>query len=154
MADRRTGLYFASLAEAAEDVKRARQTGYVLAGNWSLAQILQHLNLTMRITLYGPPFKLPAPVRPVVKLMFMPVLKRGKPISFRAKAPKAVAPDDSPDEEETVEEFYALVAQLMDTNTPFVEIHPLLGKLDRPQWLLMQKWHAAHHLSFVVPNEP
>ncbi|WP_037250293.1 DUF1569 domain-containing protein, partial [Rhodopirellula europaea] len=49
--------------------------------------------------------------------------------------------------------FYSLADTLMDPSTPFVSHYPMLGRLTREQWLLMQQWHAAHHLSFAVPND-
>ena len=153
MSERRLNLVYATLADASDDVRTAVENGYELTGNWTLAQILEHLNKTMQMTLDGPPFKANALMRPVYRIMLMPLLKRGKPVKLRAKAPPTLTPGDDLDEQACIERFHSLVAQLCDPATEFQPFHPLMGNLNRDQWLLMQKWHAAHHLSFVVPSE-
>ena len=152
MTERRMDLFFPDLAAAARDVQHAREAGYQLTGNWNLAQILDHLNRTMRMTFEGAPFKYPAPLRLICRLALMPMIRGGKPTKVRGKAPAALTPPDEADESDNAEEFYRLVNKLTDPTTPFVALHPVFGKFTREQWLLMQKWHAAHHLSFVVPT--
>lgn len=93
-------LRYPDLASACDDVRRLRESDYELAGSWSLAQILDHLNMSMQMTIDDAGFAFPAPLRPLFKLMLLPMMRKGK----------------------------------------------------REQWLLMQKWHAAHHLSYVVPK--
>lgn len=153
MGERRLDLVFETLADASEDVRVASENGYELVGQWSFAEILEHLNLTMQMTMDGADFGYPAIVRPLVRLLFMPTIKRGKPLKIKASAPKSLVPRDNLDEVDCVERFHSMVAKLSDPNTEFQPIHPLLGKLNRGQWLNMQKWHAAHHLSFVVPKK-
>ena len=152
MPQRRLDLVYRSLADASRDVRDAQEFGYQLVGNWSLSQILEHLSLTMQMTLERPSFQYPALVRPIFRLFFMPTIKKGKPVKLKASAPKSLAPSDNLDESECVEKFHALIEKLVDPATEFQSFHPLLGNLNREEWLLMQKWHAAHHLSFMVPN--
>ncbi|QDV23865.1 DUF1569 domain-containing protein [Aureliella helgolandensis] len=150
--DRRMDLRYSDLGAACADVVRLRDGGYVLVGNWSLAQILDHLNMSMQMTIDGAEFKFPALLRPVMKMMFMPTLRTGKPSKLRGKAPKQLQPAIDLDEGACADRFFALANTLMNLSTTFVTHYPMLGRLNREQWLLLQQWHAAHHLSFVVPD--
>ncbi|TWU15195.1 DUF1569 domain-containing protein [Allorhodopirellula heiligendammensis] len=150
-AQRRMDLRYPDLGAACADVAQLRQGGYELVGTWSLAQILDHLNMSMQMTTDGAPFTFPALMRPVMKLMFMPTMRKGKPSKLRGKAPQQLQPALALDEDVCVNRFYKLAESLMDPSTPFVSHYPMLGRLNREQWLLLQQWHAAHHLSFVVP---
>ena len=152
MSERRLELVYDSLADASSDVRNAMDNGYELVGTWSLAEILQHLNLTMRMTLEGPAFQASALMRPVYRILFMPMIKKGRPVKIRATAPKSLTPANDLDENACADRFHELVARLSDPTTEFQPFHPLMGNLNREQWLLMQKWHAAHHLSFMVPT--
>ncbi|GAA5505598.1 DUF1569 domain-containing protein [Novipirellula caenicola] len=151
IAARRMDLRYPDLDAACADIARLREGGYELVGTWSLAQILDHLNMSMQMTIDGAEFAFPALLRPVMKLMFMPTMRKGKPSKLRGKAPKQLQPACDLDEDACANRFYALAETLMDPSTPFVTHYPMLGRLNREQWLLMQQWHAAHHLSFVVP---
>ena len=152
MAERRTELFFESLQDASGDVKDLVARGYSLTGGWSLAQILEHLNLAMEMQLVKPNFGYPFFVRPVLKFFMMPIMKKGKPIKMRVGAPSQLSPGDDLDEAATIDRFHGLVDKLTDPATEIQPFHPVVGNLNREQWLIMQKWHAAHHLSFVVPN--
>lgn len=153
IATRRMDLRYPDLGAACTDIARLREGGYELVGTWSLAQILDHLNLSMQMTIDGADFTFPSLMRPVMKWMFMPTMRKGKPSKLRGKAPEQLQPAKDLDEDACAKRFYSLAETLMDPSTPFVSHYPMLGRLTREQWLLMQQWHAAHHLSFVVPND-
>ena len=149
MPERRMDLKFNSLGETATEVKHLHEVGWERAGNWSLAQILEHLNVTLRMTMGEIPFFLPAPVRPLIKLAFMPTVRKGLPIRLRAIAPKSLQPGPSPDEREMVDRYCTLVDLLLTSETQFAPIHPVFGRVNRDEWLQIQTWHATHHLSFM-----
>lgn len=151
-ASRRIELYFDSLADAIADADQLHREGWSRAGNWSLGQILDHLNITLRFSFGDIPFYLPMPIRPIVKLVFWPTIVRGKPIRLRGVAPKKLQPRSEPDESMVVREFTELVKKHFDQQLEFVPIHPVFGRLARQDWLLVQKWHVTHHLSFMVPS--
>lgn len=149
---RRRKLKFGSLADAAEEVTRLAQADYERAGTWSLQQVLQHLNKTMEIAFEGHPFLLPAMVRPVAKLVGLPLMRMGVQFPAGAKAPIGLIPVDDPDLETEVAKFLKLAKLIGDPSTVLHSLHPLLGKINHEQWNAMQRWHAAHHLSFIVPR--
>ncbi|EMB16534.1 DUF1569 domain-containing protein [Rhodopirellula europaea] len=143
---------FKNLNEACDEVRHLREYGYQLAGTWSLAQILDHLNRSMQMTVDGADFTFPAILRPIFRLLMMPTLRKGKPSKLRGKAPQPLIPDPHADEETVAKRFYELAERLMHPDTEFAASYPMLGRLSREEWLLLQRWHIAHHLSFVVPE--
>ncbi len=149
---RRRKLKFDDLADAASEVKRLSQAAYERAGTWSLQQVLQHLNKTMDMSIDGYPFLLPALARPVVKLIALPLMRRGVQFPSGAKAPSGLLPSDDADLETEVARFCKLVRIIADPSTKLHPQHPLVGKINHEQWNVMQRWHAAHHLSFIVPR--
>ncbi|MEL7498707.1 MAG: DUF1569 domain-containing protein [Planctomycetota bacterium] len=150
---RRLNLRFKTLRDASYDVRQLIDGGYELTGNWSLAQILKHLNLTMEMMHERPDFHYPFFLRPILKLVMLPMMRRGKPIRMRASVPVSLAPQEEEDLGTVSHRFHELVDQLTDPKTEFQPFHPLLGNLNREQWLVMQTWHATHHLSFAVPKQ-
>ena len=151
MTARRMDLHFDSLRDAISEVERLHQSGWERAGTWSLGQILDHLNITLRFTFGEIPFFLPPPLRPVVKFFFWPTVVKGLPIRLKGVAPKPIQPRPEPDEREMVQTFVELVERHFDESIPFAPIHPVFGRLDREGWLLVHQWHVTHHLSFMVP---
>lgn len=149
---KRRKLKFASLADAALEARRLSQTSYARAGTWNLAQVLQHLNRTMQMAIDGHPFLLPAIARPIAKFIALPLMRRGVQFPGGAKAPPTLVPADDADLQSELEEFERLSLLIADPATKLHALHPLLGKIDHDQWIVMQRWHAAHHLSFIVAN--
>jgi hypothetical protein len=147
---RRIELYFESLSDAIADVDHLHREGWSRAGNWSLGQILDHLNITLRFSFGDIPFYLPMPIRPIVKLVFWPTIVKGKPIRLRGVAPKKLQPRSEPDESVVVKEFTELVQRHINPNIEFAPIHPVFGRLARQDWLLVQKWHVTHHVNFML----
>lgn len=150
MVERRTVRY-THLSEAVEDVERLSEQGYERAGTWSLEQNLDHLNKTMTMAIEGTTFKMPFFLRPLLRLLIWPKMKRGDVIRFRASAPPFLTPDDGPNLDAAIEEFQRLTAEI-ESDRPLTDFHPVFGKFNREDWVLMQRWHTAHHLSFLVPT--
>ena len=152
MSVRRRDLVFPQLSDASSDVRQLRSVGYELVGNWSLAQILEHLSKSLEMAIVRPDFKMNFLIRPIFKMMLLPMMRRGKPMGMTVKVPPTLAPSDNLDEAAAAEKFHAMIANLSDPNTEFQPFNPLMGKLTRDQWLVMQRWHCAHHLSYAVPK--
>ena len=148
--DRRP-LQFSNLQEAVEDAHRLNDDGYHRAGNWSLAENLDHLNKTMRLAIDGPSFMLPAPIRPLLKWYVFGKMKRGEVITARANAPEPVQPANDVEVDAALAEFARLAKLIESDDTQLASMHPVFGKFTREEWKIMQRWHAAHHLSFLLP---
>ncbi|MEM7454229.1 MAG: DUF1569 domain-containing protein [Planctomycetota bacterium] len=152
MSKRRLDLRYETLGAASREVRSSMEHGYELAGNWSLAQILDHLTLTMNMCMERPDFKFNIFVRTFAQMLFPRFIRKGTPVSLRASAPPPLAPREGLDLDEATARFHAVIEKLEDESTEFQPFHPLLGNLDRDGWLEMQRWHNAHHLSFMVPT--
>lgn len=149
----RRPLRFEHLDEALAEIRKLAGIGYDRAGNWSLEQNVDHLNKTMRMAIEGTSFKFPALIRPILKWLFYGKMKRGERIKTRATAPAPLQPDDDLRLESLIDEFEKLAAQIESPDTELVDLHPVFGKFSREEWQIMQRWHAAHHLSFLIPKE-
>jgi hypothetical protein len=63
-------------------------------------------------------------------------------------------PDDSPDLKQEITEYVALIRQVMADDAPLLPDHPVFGRTAKSEWRQFHAWHAAHHFSFLIPNEP
>lgn len=149
----RRHLRFAHLDEAVQEISRLQACGYDRAGNWSLEQIVDHLNRAMRMAVDGPPFMLPAPLRPLLKWLFFGRMQRGEMLKLRGRAPASMQPTADSDFDAGKAEFASLAAVIESDETPLAPVHPVFGRFRRDEWRVMQRWHAAHHLGFLTPRE-
>ncbi|MES1213417.1 MAG: DUF1569 domain-containing protein [Singulisphaera sp.] len=146
MATRRP-LEFQSLEEVMPDVERLL-AGHGTAGQWSLAQICNHLAMALRSTA-RPPREMPAatPEQSVLKKRFFSqkAFPPGRP------APAPFVPRDDLDIDTEVAALADAIKLMLAADGPFPS-HPYLGPLSREEWLRFHTMHAEHHLSFAVPN--
>ena len=63
-------------------------------------------------------------------------------------------PDGSPDLRQEISEYVSLVRQVMADDAPLLPDHPVFGRTTKDEWRQFHAWHAAHHFSFLIPNEP
>lgn len=148
----RRKIRFSSLHEALEDARSLQSTGYEQVGNWNLEQIVDHLVKTFPITVEQANFGIPRLVRPILKWFLFGKVRRGEWLSMQATAPPQLVPDDNIELDERLKEFEHWANLLESDETEFVPLHPVFGKINREEWLTMQRWHAAHHLSFLIPQ--
>ena len=149
MAAARRKLVFTSLGEVMPEVERLL-AGHTTVGRWSLAQILNHLALTMRLPLDGVPAKFRWPVR----RLFGPVVRR---LSFwlgwipaGVQVPEIYLPPLGLDAGHEAEALRLSIGRFGASAAPLDE-HPLLGRMTLVEWERFHCLHCAHHLSFVVP---
>ncbi len=149
---RRRHLRFSTLQEAVADAKLLQANGYDRIGNWSLGQNVEHLNKTLRMATVGEPFMVPAIIRPLLKLIVFRKMKKGDMLKFRAKAPPAVQPAEDVDAKIAIAEFEALSTAVEAEDAELAATHPVFGTFSAQEWRIMQRWHASHHLGFLVPK--
>lgn len=149
----RRHLVFQHLDEAIADARHLSQ-GYEQTGGWNLEQNLSHLNKSMRMAMEGLDWGLPKLIRPVMRWVFLGRMKRlgSRAIKVKATAPPQLQPDEELNLQTQLTEFERLANMMESPETELIALNPVFGKLDRSQWQTMQRWHAAHHLSFLVPT--
>ena len=144
-------LSYESLDEIMPDVDRLLD-GHTTVGNWSLAQICRHLATLMRRLV-----DLPASTSHDASQRVGEELKRqffesgmvpeGIPTS------PVLLPADSLNQREEAEELRQAIAHYKASPGPVVP-HVLFGYLTRAEWDRFHCIHAAHHLSFAIPQAP
>jgi hypothetical protein len=144
----RRSIRFAQLSDVINDVERLRSSHRTL-GQWSLAQICNHLSATMRYTVEG----FPGPRAPwLVRHTFGATAKRfmlwtGR-IPEGVRAPNGYVPAPKLELDKEVEGLKEAVARFQRADGQLKE-HPLIGSMTRAQWEQYHCAHCAHHLSFV-----
>lgn len=149
----RRQITFKDLDAAVCECKRLSDLGYRKMGNWSLGQICRHLRLNLEASLDGYPkwMSLFAPLRPIMRKFLLPRLLRGDSPTGIRTASIYVPPDNLDDQSEL--SAYIESAQRFQTYTGNFYAHPGFGLLDRQLLEHFHAAHAAHHLSFLVPDD-
>lgn len=149
VAGRRT-LHFSSYDELLDEIRSlaARPTRHL--GNWSLAQVCQHLAAAMNMAIDGPPFKANFLLRLAGPFLKKRVISR--PLSPGFKFPKtatALMPQDSEvaDGVAAVEQAVARLGQ-----NPERKPHVIFGPMTQEEWDQLNFRHAEMHLSFILPE--
>jgi hypothetical protein len=151
MTPARRALTFASLDEVMPYVDRLLE-GYTTVGNWSLAQICEHLARSINCTIDGFPVRAPWIVRKTLgRLLLWRILRTGR-FAEGMKAPAEYQPAGGGDERAAAEGLRAALRRFATHAGPLVE-HPMGGWVSREVWVRFHCIHCAHHLSFAVPAE-
>jgi Protein of unknown function (DUF1569) len=152
VAERRL-LSLASLEEILPEVRRL-QKGHETVGQWSLAQICNHLAMAFSVVAAGPR---------VVESASATQEERDRHAGIRQRffalerfpdgrdSPPPLVPGDGLDEHHEAEELASALARFSAAGGPF-PAHPRIGPLSRDEWVWFHRMHAAHHLGFVVPR--
>lgn len=145
----RRKLRFDSIDEILPDVRRL-EAGHRTVGQWSLARICRHLADTFDGSIDG--FDLSVhrfKRRSLSRWMWRYTLRYGIPANYTVNA-NLTPPDDAAlgDSilrlERAIERYRAHEGPLRP--------HPLFDRLSRDEWARMHCIHAAHHLSFAIPE--
>ena len=121
-------------------------------GNWSFAQILEHLAISLEGSIDGLPFKAPWPMRVVGKLFLKNKFLNGAlPPGFQIpdSARPVVYPDEAITVEASLEHLRRAIARCR--NEPGRASHPLLDNLSQDEWDRFSLRHAELHMSFIRP---
>lgn len=150
--NQRRPLKFDDLRESVSEVHRLNTSGYDKAGNWNLGQACQHLSKTLRMSLEGSSFSLPFFLKPIARWLLFRSVMKGVPTRLSAKAPPQVRPDDNADAEHEVTEYETWVRKVLAEEASLLPDHPVFGRVTADEWRRFHAWHAAHHLSFLLPK--
>ncbi len=146
----RRAVHYETLDELLADAEGLVRGEVRTVGNWSLAQILDHLTKLMVGSIDGFQSSLPWPVRMVAKFFFKKrFLKKGVPPGFKIPAnAKDVLPEERP-VPEAIEAFRRAIRRLQQEDKR--AHHPVFGKMSKDEWTQLHLRHAELHLSFVFP---
>jgi hypothetical protein len=146
MPERRV-LDFASLNEIMPDVERLLE-GHLTLGQWTLAQILEHLATSIRLTALGRAGSRRGQGSDEFRQQFY--RSRRFPEGIQAPHPRLIPPADA-DIHVQKQALEDAIARFTSADGPFPE-HPLLGALSKEEWNQFHCIHCAHHLGFAAPK--
>ena len=154
--DRRQ-LDFHSADDVIADIKMLQSSGYRKTKNWNLSQVCEHLTTTMIGGLDGWGFRLPWIVRATyMNWEFNRAIKKrkiatGLPTLDRLKPKQATSAENEPDDQLAIDRCIETCRRTEAYNGTMIE-NPLLNHVTADQWKDYMWVHAAHHLSFLVPD--
>lgn len=148
----RRNLQFTTLDEVRDDIQALAAGSYVTVGNWSFAQILDHLGSAMNSSLDGFSFQGPWFVRwcvaPFIKNSIL--TKQMKPGFKLPKKFSSYLPNEDCTMDDALPKVLAAIERF-DEEIPTAD-HPFFGKMASEEWMSLHLRHAELHLSFVVPT--
>jgi len=135
------------LNERVENGAKLRATG-----NWTPAQVIDHVSKNIAFSLDGfpPGIRAPLPVRLLLKLKKPSLLlKPMKPgIMVKGRAGQALAPDADVIWGQAVTRLRNIIARLQKGER-MLQAHPAFGALVHEEWIQLHCRHAEMHLSFI-----
>ena len=153
----RRKLQFRTLHEILRDVEQlgavTSETGESLCadGNWTPAQIVQHVTFFIDGSIDGFSFQAPLILRIIVKFFRKRILN--KPMKPGIKLPanmSVVLPDPQTTWEDAVSALRDAVARI-DCGERMTQPSPLLGAMTHEDWVELHCRHAEMHFSFMHP---
>lgn len=153
----RRQLHFHTLADILRDVEElgavTSETGESICadGNWTPAQIVEHLTFFIDGAIDGFSFQAPLVLRIIVKFFRKGILH--KPMKPGIKLPadmSIVLPDRETTWDDAVSALRDAVARI-DAGERMTQPSPLLGAMTHEDWVNLHCRHAEMHLSFLHP---
>jgi hypothetical protein len=150
----RRDVHYESLSEFLVDAERQAAGSAHLLGNWSLAQIFDHLARSLRVAVEGTDARFPGPARfflhVIRKRFFSRPMKPGFHVPERLET--VLRPGEGLATDQSLQELRAAISRF--ETTAELTVHPAFGDLTRDEWLQLTLRHAELHMSFVVPDRP
>jgi hypothetical protein len=145
----RRPLSFDNFDQIMPDVERLLG-GCSTVGNWSLALICRHLSAALRGTADLPATTPQDPSLWISEELRRQIFESGQLLEGYA-APPAMVPEDAPCKKSAAEGLRQSIAYYRASDGPLIP-HLYIGPLTKVGWDRFHLIHAAHHLSFVIPN--
>jgi hypothetical protein len=152
VAGRRT-LHFDSIEDIVRDAEQIVGQPHRTLGNWSAAQIIEHIAKTMTGAVDGVQGRPPFYIR-----WFAPLMKNGvlnKPMSPGFTLPKQLHADFMPANDAEEQKALENLRSAFERYKAAASLKPnvIFGRFTREEWDKLQKRHSEMHLSFIVPAE-
>jgi hypothetical protein len=149
LSSKRRNLRFDRLQDVPTDVQTLIDRGHQTVGQWSLAQICNHLSTSIGYSLDGFPGRsAPWLFRQTLgrllrrRMLTTGRILRGMPI------PDRFQPPDTSNPREALTNLSTAIDRFLTSAAP-LQPHPLFGPFRHDQWERFHCVHCAHHLSFA-----
>lgn len=148
--DRRR-LHFDSMQDLVDDVLHLDGARATTTGNWSAAQIVQHVAKLINFSIDGFPAKAPLVIRLVGRLLRNRALSKTLPAGFRFPSKFTfLEPDADVEWEDAVTYLRETIGRLQ--NERMEARSPVLGPMTHEEWERLHCRHAEMHFSFIHPT--
>jgi uncharacterized protein DUF1569 len=143
---------YENLGEFLAEAEEFAATNVETLGNWSLAQIFDHLSKSLQVAVEGTHAFFPLParlfLRPIRDRFFSRPLKPGFRVPSNLEA--VLRPRQGLSNELALYELREAIPRF--ESAPLMAPHPAFGRLTRGEWQQITLRHAELHMSFVVPQ--
>ena len=148
----RRSLHYESLGDFLVDAQCQAAGPTRTLGNWTLAQIFDHLSRSLRVAVDGTDAWFPWPARFVLRFVRKRIISR--PLKPGFHVPKNLEEVLRPGQQLTTDESLQNLREALCRfqTAPQLAPHPAFGKLTRDEWHQLTLRHAELHMSFVVPD--
>ena len=145
----RRALRFESMDDLLRDVEALDAAGErEVCGNWTPAQIVEHVTIVMDRALDGFDTRLGLPMRIVGRLIKGRVLRKGMPAGLKIPAPIAyVRPAEDAGWPDAVAHLRSTIGRLQSER--MTHPSPLFGPMTHDEWVQLHCRHAELHFSFM-----
>lgn len=151
----RLHLEFPNLDAAMQRAEQLHREGYHSLGNWSLAQVCEHLSDWLEYMIDGYPAA-PLPIKAMLwgmrvtvgKSILRKILATGQMQAGGPTMKQTVHPQDDLDDATSLKRFHDTVERFKAHDGDY-HASPIFGPLSAEEGLKLQLVHCAHHLSFL-----
>jgi len=149
--NRRT-LHYRDLDEFLADAEDMLRGPTRTIGNWTLAQIFDHLARSMNASVDGMSVSFPAPLRFLLKFRKKAILSNPMKPGFRCpkRVERVLRPGEGLDVDDAWSQLREAVFRFRAAS--HFPPHPAFGEMTRDEWNQIALRHAELHMSFVVPD--
>ncbi len=145
--DRRR-LSFTSLDDIQADVEALDGAAVRTTGNWTAAQIVQHVTDVITLSVDGFGFKMALPLRVLGRLLRSRALTKPMPPGFHVpEAMRARLPSDQLAFEQAVASLRQAIGRTRSER--MTKASPFLGAMTHEDWVNLHCRHAEMHFSFM-----
>ena len=141
---------FNCLKSELDQFEQAGEENLTTTGNWTAAQIVQHVCETITRSIDGFDFKAPFMVRLMRPIIRAKLLKSGKPIPTGIKLTgnaQVMIPNQSITLTEAIANLRAEIERAQKEK--MTKPSPVFGKMTHEQWTNLHLRHAELHFSFI-----
>lgn len=144
-------LDFKNFDEVLADVERLHRQGYDRAGNWDLAQVLDHLRFFLSGAVDGYKFKVPWLIKVILGKVVLNRILTQKKMKRGVFTPQKPLPEPGGNEAEAVARFNEALRRFISHQGEYKE-SPFFGKVSREQCHELNLIHCRHHLGYLIPK--
>lgn len=148
----RRSLHFDTLSDILREVESLDGSAHTAMGNWTPAQIVQHLTKVIRMALDGIEYRAPWPIPIIMRLFKKSMLSKPMKPGFNLPGRfRVLEPDEDVNWEDAVAALRTVIGEIKNGRR-IDKPSPLFGPMRHEEWVDLHCRHAELHLSFIAPT--